>query len=117
MPKHLTITRRSLARRFGVEPEVIDRLEQLHLLEPIRRPGRERLYDQQGLEQVRVWRLLVSELEVNAAGAEIILRLRRRLVDAQRRVRRFLDQARAEGLLEEILPLLESLDDDFPEPR
>jgi DNA-binding transcriptional MerR regulator len=117
MTKLLTITRRSLVKRFGVPPELIDRLEQLHLLEPIRRPGRERVYDQDGLEQVRVWRLLVSELEVNPAGAEIILRLRSRLVDAQRRVRRFLDQAQAEGLLDEILPLLESLDDDLPEPR
>jgi DNA-binding transcriptional MerR regulator len=112
MPKQLTITRRSLLRRFGVEPEVVDRLEQLHLLAPIRRPGRERIYDLEGLEQVRVWRLLVTELGVNAAGAEIILQLRSRLLGAQRRLRSFLDQARAEGLLEEILPLLENLLDD-----
>jgi len=112
MPRHLTITRRSLIRRFGVTPAVVDRLEQLRLLEPIRRPGRERVYDLEGLEQVRVWRLLVTELEVNPAGAEIILRLRSRLVAAQRRLRRFLDLARSEGLLEEILPILEGLDDD-----
>jgi DNA-binding transcriptional MerR regulator len=108
------ITRRTLVRRLGVDRATLDRLESLQLLVPVRRPGREPAYDLGELDHLRVWLVLVRELEVNPPGAEIILRLRQQLLETRRRLTLFFEEARAAGLLEELRGILEGLEGDDP---
>lgn len=105
------ITRRMVIRTTGIDGEILDRLEELQILIPIRRPGRERAYRPRDLDRLRVYGLLVRELGVNPEGAEIILRMRDRLLDLRHRLSVFLDQARQEGLLDELERILDDLDD------
>ncbi|MBN2498685.1 MAG: hypothetical protein JXR96_29105 [Deltaproteobacteria bacterium] len=106
------IARRSVIRRLGLSREALDRLEDLQIVVPVRRPGRERAYCRADYEQLRVYRLLLEELDVNSAGAEIILRMRNRLIAVQRRLAQFLSVASEQGLLDELNELLRSLEDD-----
>ena len=95
------ITRRSIIRRLGLDGEVLDRLEELQLVIPVRRQGRERAYIPEDVDRLRVYCLLVSELDVNPAGAEVVLRMRNQLIGLRQRLALFLDQARQQGLLYE----------------
>jgi len=106
------VTRRTVLRRFGLSGQVLDRLEELELLVPVRRPGRPKAYHPEDLDQVRVWCLLVEELEVNPAGAEIILQLRSRVMSLHRVLRRLLESIRDEQASAQIRRLLDDLLDD-----
>lgn len=110
------ITRRMVLRRFGVSGQVLDRLEELELLLPVRRPGRGKAYREEDLEHLRVWCLLVEELDVNPAGAEIVLQLRNRVLTLHRALWHLVEGLRDERVGREIRHLLESLLDDRP-PR
>ncbi|RMH41071.1 MAG: hypothetical protein D6689_11950 [Deltaproteobacteria bacterium] len=50
--------------------------------------------DPEAVEQVRVARTLVRELEVNWAGVEIVLRLRSELIETRRQVALLIDKLR-----------------------
>lgn len=113
MPRHKLITRRMVCRRLDLDIAVLDRLEELQLVIPIRRPGRERAYAPEDIDRLRVYAVLVRELDVNPPGAEIILRLRTRLLTAHQRLARLLIQASQQGMLDELKDLLDSLDDDL----
>ncbi len=113
MPKLKLITRRTVCRRLDLDGTVLDRLEELQLVIPIRRPGRERAYAPEDIDRLRVYAVLIKELDVNPPGAEIILRLRTRLLTARRRLARLLIQASEHGMLDELKDLLDSLDDDL----
>lgn len=106
------ITRRSVMRHLGLEGEVLDRLEQLQIIIPVQRPRRERAYTPDDVDRLRLYRLLVSELEVNPAGAEIILQLRSKIFEIEDRLRRFLRQAETRGRLADLRDLLRSMDED-----
>lgn len=104
------IARRSVIKMLEIEPEAIDRLEQLQIIIPVRRPKRERAYHQKDIDCLRVYQLLVKELEVNPAGAEIILRMRKQMLEIQRRMGLMLNGIKSQGLLEEIKKILSSID-------
>ena len=106
------IARRTVIRTTGIDGEILDRLEELQIIVPVRRPGKERAYGPRDLDRLRVYGLLIQELGVNPAGAEIIFRLRDQLLDLRLRLSAFLEQARQEGLLEELQRILDDLDDD-----
>ncbi len=105
------VTRRWVCRQLALDGSVLDRLEELDLVLPVRRPGRERVYAYEDYDRLRVYSVLVNELEVNGAGAEIILQMRTRLLDARQRISRLLHHARSQGILDDLKKILESLDD------
>jgi MerR family transcriptional regulator/heat shock protein HspR len=106
------ISRRVVLRRWGVRGELLDRLEELQLLAPVQRRGRGRAYHVRDLDRLRVYRILLDELGVNDAGAEIILRLRERLLGLQRRLTLLVQRIQTPGVLEELRGILGSLEDD-----
>lgn len=113
MPRPKLIARRTVCRRLALDGTELDRLEELQLVIPVRRPGRERAYAPEDIDRLRVYAVLVQELEVNPPGAEIILRLRTRLLTARQRLTQLLLQAREQGVLGELKDLLDALDEDL----
>ncbi len=105
------MTRRMVCRQLALDGSVLDRLEELELIVPIRRPGRQRVYAHDDYERLRVYSVLVNELEVNGAGAEIILQMRARLMDAQQRMSRLLRHAHSRGLLDNLKEIFDALDE------
>jgi len=67
------------ARMVGMHAQTLRYYERAGIIEPSRSRGRIRLYSQADIVRVRQIQRLISELGVNLAGAEIILRLNDRI--------------------------------------
>ena len=67
------------ARMVGMHAQTLRYYERAGIIEPSRSPGRNRLYSQADIARLRPILRLISELGVNLAGAEIILRLNDRI--------------------------------------
>ena len=104
--------RRTIVRKLAIDDEALDRLEELQIVVPVRRPGRERAYFSEDVDILRVYAVLTRELDVNQAGAEIILRMRNRLLTVRQRMVQVLSEARAQGLLEELQEIIEAVSRD-----
>jgi DNA-binding transcriptional MerR regulator len=109
---HKIIARRTVLRRLEIEGEVLDRLEELELVVPVRRPGRERAYHVRDVDRLRVYQVLVQELGVNPPGAEIIVRMRTQLLTMQERMILLLAEFKNKGLLEELKQIVSALQDE-----
>jgi MerR family transcriptional regulator/heat shock protein HspR len=107
------LARRSVLKQLDLDGEVLDHLEELQIVIPVRRPGRERGYHLADVDRLRVYQVLVRELGVNPAGAEIILRMRNQLLHIRQNMSRLLSEMEAQGMLEEFQKVLQSLEDDF----
>lgn len=105
--------RRSVLKQLDLDGEVLDHLEELQIIVPVQRPGRERGYHPADVDRLRVYQVLVRELGVNPAGAEIILRMRNQLLHIRQNMSRLLGEMKAQGMLDEFQKVLESLEDDF----
>lgn len=81
-----------MAQVLGVNTQRIRLLEKEGFLQPRRTEGKTRLYTQDDLEKARVVLTLMDELGVNAAGVEIILRLRGQIEQMQEEMRRLLGE-------------------------
>ena len=82
----------------GVHPQTLRIYEQKGLVQPKRTPGNTRLYSEADLERLRLIQRLTTELGLNLAGVEHVLRLqdelvrmRRRLDHMEREMRRAID--------------------------
>ena len=73
-----------VARMLGVSAQTLRYYEREGLIEPSRSQGRVRLYSQRDVERLRQIKTLMSDLGVNLAGAEVILRLNRRIAEMER---------------------------------
>jgi len=82
-----------VAEMVELHPQTLRRYEELGLLAPARRAGR-RLYSPRDVELLRSISRLSSELGLNMAGVEVILRLNQRIHELQAEVDR-LRHARA----------------------
>ncbi len=107
--KQQMLTRRSVLKLLDIDGKAVDRLEQLEIIIPIRRPNRQRAYHPKDVDRLRVYQLLVNELEVNPNGAEIILRLRNRIMELEHGMGLLLDEMKSQGLLEDIKKILDSI--------
>ena len=67
------------ARMVGMHAQTLRYYERAGIIEPSRSRGRIRLYSQAEIVRLRQIQRLISELGVNLAGAEIILRLNDRI--------------------------------------
>ncbi len=63
------------AELVGMHPQTLRIYEQKGLVRPKRTPGNTRLYSESDLERLRLIQRLTTELGLNLAGVEIVLRL------------------------------------------
>ncbi|MYD64910.1 MAG: MerR family transcriptional regulator [Chloroflexi bacterium] len=90
-----------VARMVGVHQQTLRTYERMGLVAPARSGGNRRLYSQRDVNRLLRLREYMDDLGVNLAGAEVMLRLNRRVEDLQRE----LDATRAE--LARVVELLE----------
>jgi MerR family transcriptional regulator, heat shock protein HspR len=76
------------AELVGMHPQTLRIYEQKGLVRPKRTAGNTRLYSDRDLERLRVIQRLTSELGLNLAGVEIVLRLEDELKRMQARMQR-----------------------------
>ncbi len=74
------------AKILGIQTHTLRYYERIGIVEPSRSRGNIRLYSENDLEQLRRVKTLIEDLGVNLAGAEVILRMARRITELQNRV-------------------------------
>ena len=72
----------------GMHPQTLRIYEQKGLVQPTRTAGNTRLYSESDLERLRLIQQLTTELGLNLAGVEMVLRLEDQLSRMQRRMAR-----------------------------
>lgn len=88
----------AVAEMYNLHPQTLRLYEREGLLAPSRSQGNTRLYTKEDLEQLDVILKLTRELGVNLAGVEIILNMRKRIVEMEREMKAFVEYAREEFL-------------------
>ncbi len=86
-----------VAEMLNVHPQTLRCYERKGLLRPSRTEGRTRMYSQEDVEQLGRLIRLTRDLGVNLAGVEIILRMRRRMLDMQKQIEDLLTYVRENG--------------------
>jgi MerR family transcriptional regulator/heat shock protein HspR len=76
------------AELVGMHPQTLRMYEQKGLVRPTRTAGNTRLYSETDLERLRLIQRLTTELGLNLAGVEMVLRLEDQLQKMQRRMER-----------------------------
>ena len=86
-----------VAEMLGVHPQTLRFYEKKGLLRPSRTEGRTRVYSAEDVEELARLLRLTRDLGVNLAGVEIIIRMRRRMVDMQKQIEDLLTYLRESG--------------------
>ncbi|HMO56515.1 MAG TPA: helix-turn-helix transcriptional regulator [Roseiflexaceae bacterium] len=68
----------------GMHEQSLRLYERRGLIMPRRSRGNIRRYSDEDIEQIRLIKRLIDDLGVNLAGVEVIMNMRRQLVEAQR---------------------------------
>ena len=84
------------AELVGMHPQTLRIYENKGLVRPKRTRGNTRLYSEADLERLRLIQRLTTELGLNLAGVEVVLRLEDELRKAHRRIERLERQLRDE---------------------
>ena len=84
------------AERVGMHPQTLRVYETKGLVRPRRTPGNTRLYSESDLERLRLIQRLTTELGLNLAGVETVLRLQDELGRLQARLARLETEMREE---------------------
>jgi MerR family transcriptional regulator/heat shock protein HspR len=84
------------AELVGMHPQTLRMYETKGLVRPQRTPGGTRLYSEADVERLRIIQRLTSELGLNLAGVELVLRLEDELRKAHAQVERLQRQLRRE---------------------
>ena len=74
------------ARMLGVRTYTLRYYEKIGIIEPSRSRGNIRLYSDSDISKLRQMKTLMEDLGINLAGAEVILRMARRVTELQRHV-------------------------------
>ena len=84
-----------VAEMLRLHPQTLRMYEKKGLIRPSRTEGRTRMYSAEDVEDIgRVIRL-ARDLGVNLAGIEIILKMRRRMMDMQHQIEDFTSHVRS----------------------
>src|SRR5687768_13063668 len=83
-----------VAGMLRVHPQTLRFYEKKGLLHPNRTEGRSRRYSHEDVEELARLIRLTRDLGVNLAGVEIILRMRRRMIDMQKQIEDLLSYVR-----------------------
>ena len=84
------------AELVGMHPQTLRIYENKGLINPKRTRGNTRLYSEADLERLRLIQRLTTELGLNLAGVEVVLRLEDELRKAHQRIDRLQRQLREE---------------------
>ena len=84
------------AELVGMHPQTLRIYESKGLVRPRRTPGNTRLYSEADLERLRLIQRLTSELGLNLAGVETVIRLEDELGKARARLERLERELRHE---------------------
>ena len=84
------------AELAGMHPQTLRAYETKGLVRPQRTPGGTRLYSEADVERLRIVQRLTTELGLNLAGVELVLRLEDELRKAHAQVERLQTQLREE---------------------
>ena len=76
------------AELVGMHPQTLRIYEAKGLVRPKRTPGNTRLYSELDLERLRLVQRLTTELGLNLAGVEVVLRLQDEVARLRRRIDR-----------------------------
>ena len=74
------------ARMLGVRTYTLRYYEKIGIIEPSRSQGNIRLYSDNDIARIRQMKMLMEDLGINMAGAEVILRMARRMTELQNHV-------------------------------
>ena len=74
------------ARMLGVRTYTLRYYEKIGIIEPSRSRGNIRLYSDRDIAQLRQAKMLMEDLGINLAGAEVILRMAQRMTELQNHV-------------------------------
>src|SRR5882724_469542 len=83
-----------VAEMLHVHPQTLRFYEKKGLLRPSRTEGRTRMYSAEDVEELGRLVRLTRDLGVNLAGVEIILRMRRRMLEMQKQIEDLLTYVR-----------------------
>jgi MerR family transcriptional regulator, heat shock protein HspR len=84
------------AELVGMHPQTLRMYETKGLVRPQRTPGGTRLYSEADIERLRIVQRLTSELGLNLAGVELVLRLEDELRKAHAQIELLQQQSRRE---------------------
>ena len=84
------------AELVGMHPQTLRIYETKGLVRPKRTPGGTRLYSETDVERLRIIQRLTTELGLNLAGVELVLRLEDELRKAHGQIERLQAQLREE---------------------
>jgi len=82
------------AELVGVHPQTLRLYENKGLVRPQRTPGGTRLYSEADVDRLRIIQRLTTELGLNLAGVELVLRLEDELRKAHAQIERLQGQLR-----------------------
>jgi MerR family transcriptional regulator/heat shock protein HspR len=82
------------AELVGVHPQTLRQYEDKGLVRPKRTPGGTRLYSEADVERLRIIQRLTTEVGLNLAGVELVLRLEDELRKAHIQIERLQQQLR-----------------------
>lgn len=83
-----------VADLLKVHPQTLRFYEKKGLIQPSRTQGHTRMYSAQDVDEIARLLRLTRDLGVNLAGAEIIIRMRRRMLDMQKQIENLLEYLR-----------------------
>jgi MerR family transcriptional regulator/heat shock protein HspR len=86
-----------VADMLKVHPQTLRFYEKKGLIQPSRSEGHTRMYSQEDVEDIARLLRLTRDLGVNLAGAEIIIKMRRRMIDMQKQIEDLLAYVREDG--------------------
>jgi MerR family transcriptional regulator/heat shock protein HspR len=87
-----------VAEMLKVHPQTLRFYEKKGLLRPSRTEGRTRMYSAEDVDELARLLRLTRDLGVNLAGVEIIIRMRRRMVDMQKQIDDLVTYLRESGV-------------------
>jgi MerR family transcriptional regulator, heat shock protein HspR len=85
-----------VAEMLKVHPQTLRMYEKKGLIRPGRTEGKTRMYSAEDVEEIARVTRLARDLGVNLAGIEIILRMRRRMIDMQARIEELTNHVRSD---------------------
>jgi MerR family transcriptional regulator, heat shock protein HspR len=86
-----------VADMLKIHPQTLRFYEKKGLLRPSRTVGRTRMYSAEDVEEIARLLRLTRDMGVNLAGAEIIVKMRRRMIDMQKQIESLLEYVRENG--------------------
>src|SRR5215813_11151115 len=85
-----------VAEMLKLHPQTLRMYERKGLIRPSRTVGRTRMYSPEDVEEIARVTRLARDLGVNLAGIEIILKMRRRILDMQAQIEDLTNYVRAD---------------------